>query len=258
MPYLLALFVRTLRRRMHLGWIVWFTLICVLLCGLVLSLGGVQLLRTDRYFFQSEISQVDGTKCQTQSDAAISVAAPREVTTAEARAGYQREMFRQLSALLIDRWVGLEGVLAIVSHPSRDMSLFVSSLREDPRAGSESIYQKIAKTKYKRSETFTFLTVPGVVGLLALSGSLLVVLVGTLSIGVLVLGTEVIAERWFGNDFLLSIVGASMAYVVCQMNFPYLTAIYFGELWVGFLVLNLLQRFKFRAGPVLSTKHPAR
>jgi hypothetical protein len=164
-------------------------------------------------------------------------------------------MFRQLGALVIDRWVGLEGVLAIVSYPSRDLSLLVNAVTEDPRAGVESTYQKLAGTRYKRSDTFTFLTVPGVVALLALSGSLLCVFAGMFGIGVLVLGTEIVADRWFRNDFLLSIIGASMAYVVCQMNFPYLTAIYFGQLWLGLVFLRIVQGFNLRARTVATTTH---
>jgi hypothetical protein len=166
-------------------------------------------------------------------------------------------MFRQLGALVIDRWVGLEGVLAIVSYPSRDLALLANSLREDPRSGVESTYQKLAGTRYKHSETFTFLTVPGVVALLALSGSLLCVFAGMFGIGLFVLGTEIVADRWFRNGFLLSIIGASMAYVVCQMNFPYLTAIYFGQLWLSLVFLKIIQTFK-PTRTVATTTHSTR
>ncbi len=89
-------------------------------------------------------------------------------------------MFRQVMLLASDRWVGLEGVLAVAG--STDVSpgapLFVAGLREPATNGVDSIYQRIAHSQYVYLPNFTYLTLPGAVAVLAYSGAPAVVFGG--------------------------------------------------------------------------------
>lgn len=149
----------------------------------------------------------------------------------------RRNMAIQVANLFVDRWIGMEGVLAVSAHPHLGYALFLDGIREDPRKGNYSKYQLIAKSGYKESERFTFLTLPGIVAVLFYSGSFLTVLLGMIIATIVMIGTEVAASRWVGNPFLLSMTGFAMTHVVCQVNFLYLTMIFFLQLWVALAVI---------------------
>ena len=142
-------------------------------------------------------------------------------------------MVQQVINLIVGRWIGLEGVLAVSSHPNLGADHFLNAIREDPNKGNNSLYQLISKLTYPQSERFTFLTLPGIIAVLYYSGSLLIVFAGMIFVLLLMLATEWVTLRCTGNPFLQSIVGMAMANVVCQLNFPYLAMIFFLQLWVA-------------------------
>jgi hypothetical protein len=153
-------------------------------------------------------------------------------------------MVREVSRLFLERWIGLEGVLAVSSYPDTGLPLFLEGIREDPKKGNDTLYQRISKSQYQASERFTFLTLPGIVGVLFYSGSLATVVAGTLFVTLLMMATELAALRLTANPFLVSLVALGMANVAAQMNFVYLSAIFVAQLWVAIAFVWLL-----RAGP---------
>jgi hypothetical protein len=153
-----------------------------------------------------------------------------------------KPMASQLSKLFVDRWIGLEGVLAVSSYARVGFPMLAEALREDPKKGSAALYQKISKSDVLVSERFTFGTLPGIVGVLFYSGSFVIVFCGTLLITILLMATERAALRFTGNQFLASIMALGITNVVCQSNFPYLTAVYIAQLWVAIAFVWLLQR----------------
>jgi len=146
-------------------------------------------------------------------------------------------MSKQLLNLLVRRWIGLEGVLAVSSHPHLGTGLLLDAMNEDPKKGNNSLYQLISKSPYQESESFTFLTLPGIIAILYYSGSLLIVFMGVIFVLLLMLATEWVALRITGNLFLQSVVGISLANVIAQLNFPYLGMIFFLQLWVALVVI---------------------
>jgi hypothetical protein len=111
---------------------------------------------------------------------------------------------------------------------------------EDPRAGNAALYQQISRAKYQAQAGFTFLTLPGVVAVMSYSGSAWVVLLGMMFVTSIVLATEATFRRLFHNEFLCAVVGVAMANTLAQMNFPYLTVIFFLEMWVTLAGLWLM------------------
>jgi hypothetical protein len=160
-----------------------------------------------------------------------------------------RNMARELPQLVVQRWIGLEGVLAAGSASGRGWPLLVEGVTDSPKRGSESLFQQIAKlTPYRTDpKAFTFLTNAGPVAILHLSGSLAVVLLGMAAIGALVLATEEAARVWIGNPFLLAVSGAALANVVAQTTFFYLTVIFLAQLWIALACLGALQRLRWRS-----------
>lgn len=153
-----------------------------------------------------------------------------------------RPMVGQLSKLFVDRWIGIESVLAVSSSAQVGFPLLAEALREDPKKGSAGMYQIISNSGAVISDRFTFGSLPGVVGVLFYSGSFAIVLCGMMLVTMLMVATERAALRFTGNQFLASVMALGLANVVCQINFPYITAVYIAQLWVAIAFVWLLQR----------------
>ena len=154
-------------------------------------------------------------------------------------------MTYELPKLFIQRWVGLEGLFTAGATPNRGRHLLIAAIKDDPKQGVQSLFQRLAKVPAVADPTkFTFLTNAGPVALLLLSGSLTVVFLGmALIVAVLVL-TEEINRKWTGNPFLLTVSGAALANVICQTTFPYLTAIFLLQMWVAIAFLAAIARLR--------------
>ena len=165
-----------------------------------------------------------------------------------------RTMKKQIPNLLVYRWVGLEGVLAVSVVPGRAHDLLLTAIAGDPRRGGESLYQRHAKPQFlaEKPEKFTFLTNAGVVAILWFSGSLIVVLAGMALVTAIMMLTEQLALHLTGNPFLLAVAGAALANVVVQTTFPYLTAVFLVQLWAAFCFIGALQRL---SSPRIAAEH---
>jgi len=157
---------------------------------------------------------------------------------------YQRDvLLRQLPALFVHRWVGLEGVLVVGAVSGRGRDLFIAALTNDPKLGADSLFQQHAKTNFLASDakTFTFLSNSGIIALLFYSDSFLIVMAGMAMITAILMATERLMELASRNTFLLAVAGAASANVVCQMTFPYLVGVFLAQLWVAIAFLALVQ-----------------
>ena len=161
-----------------------------------------------------------------------------------ANADLGRNIRLEIPQLVVQRWVGLEGVLAVGSLPERSAALLVTAITESPKTGADSLYQRTARIRYRVDDTrtFTFGSNAGPVAVLLFSGSLVVVALGmALIVGVL-LATEAAAARWTGNPFLLAVAGAALANVVSQTTFFDPTAVFLFQLWIAIAFIAVLQR----------------
>ena len=206
----------------------------LLAVAFVLSLGFVQVERSFIYFSSAPAT----APAEGNADPKVP---PHPSPTA---GDYVPQMIQQLPWLIVGRWVGLEGALALSSYSGTDARLFVEGMTENPRQGNSSFYQKIAHSSYRESTQFTFLTLPGIAGVLLYSGSVIVVGAGLAVVTVLMLGIEVAIRTWLPNPFLLGVSAAAMANVLCQLNFPYLALVFFIELTVTLILLWALQVFQ--------------
>jgi len=150
-------------------------------------------------------------------------------------------MAKQVSQLFIDRWIGLEAVLAVSSWPDIGLNLFIQGVFEDPSIGVNSIYQTISNSPYMELKSMTFLTLPGAVAVLFYSGSITVVFCGMIFFSTLLLICEIFVTRLLRNPFLTAIICLGLANALCQMNFPYLFMIFFIELILTVFLFYLLQ-----------------
>jgi len=159
-------------------------------------------------------------------------------------ARYYREVVeRQLGRLLVQRWVGLEGVLIASSAPGRGYELFRAALADSPRLGADSLFQKAANVPYAtRDPRFTFLTNAGPVALLSFSGSVLLPFLGMAMLVLILIVMEHAAAHFTANPFFVAVAGAGLANVASQMTFPYLALIFLLQLAVAICFVAVLQR----------------
>jgi hypothetical protein len=169
------------------------------------------------------------------------------ITTGEAPSRRHIDLaVREVAGLFVTRWIGLEGVMASATYPDRGMALFYDAVREDPKRGAESIYQRVAGNPYPKIQGFTFLTLPGAMAVLGYSNSLVVVTLGMLALTAFVIGIDIFARRLLDNRFLSATIGVGMANVIVQMNFPYIAAVFMLELFVSIVALWLLVTWSMR------------
>lgn len=190
------------------------------------------------------------------SEAASAPAIRPEISEQVKRARW-KGMLMEMSKLVVDRWIGLEGVLAVVSHDGTGWPLFLRSLVELPESGTEAIYQRMSNAQYQAFENFTFMTIPGPMAILLYSGKL-TVLAGGLAMLFL---TGVLAERLanylVGNIFARATIGVALAYLVVQTNFPRVQFFFLIEL-LGFIAGLYLARIIVTApGSRKATPSPA-
>ena len=161
----------------------------------------------------------------------------------------ERTVYKQVPTLLVHRWIGLEGVLAVGAAADRSPKLLVEAITESPKTGGQSLFQRTAKANLHytvESEELIFLSNAGPVAVLLFSGSLAIVFAGMALIGAVLVLTEELTRRLTGNPFLLAVSGAALANVVSQTTFFYLTLIFLAQLWVAVGFLAVLQRLDFR------------
>jgi len=157
-----------------------------------------------------------------------------------------RTMAFQLPHLFVQRWVGLEGTLVVGAAPDRGADRLAEVLMTDPAAGAQSLYQQLAKVHFlsENPDKFTFLANTGIVAILLFSGSLTIVFLGLAFVAALMIVTEICITRLLDNDFFRALAGVSLANVVAQTTFPYLTLIFFLQLCVAIAFLAWLHRLK--------------
>ena len=148
-----------------------------------------------------------------------------------------------LLKLIVDRWIGLEGILAVSSYYYRGIPLFISAIKENPKKGVDSIYQHIANSQYKKFSDYTFLTLPGIIAILYYSDSLMLVFIGAFLISSFLMFIESVVLRVSHNHFLAAVLGLALANIVCQLNFPYIGIVNVAILFLSGLIIAVIHRF---------------
>lgn len=149
-----------------------------------------------------------------------------------------------LLQLSVDRWIGLEGLMAVQAYPKKNADLLRQALNEKPEAGVPDIYQTISNSIYLKSDgtKFRFATLPGAAAFLYYSGSLFIVLLGMVFFSFAVLVIEFVIGALTANPILCSLYGVVMASNVAQFGgSPRLSLPYFFMLACGILLIWMVQ-----------------
>lgn len=165
--------------------------------------------------------------------------------------------------LAVDRWIGLEGVMAVRSYPAKGATFLLEAMKEKREIGKSTLYQEVCRSSYRWTDanTWQFASLPGAAAFLYYSGSLWVVMLGMLAFALLVLFSESLIFVLTANPLLCSLYGLTAANSVAQFGVaprqagPYFFMIFCGILAIWFvqsrLFFGLLQKLGlYKDGPV--------
>ena len=120
---------------------------------------------------------------------------------------------------MVNRWIGIEGVMAISSYAGKNNALLWKMLTEKREIGKVTAYQEVSKSGYQTPDAkFQFGSMPGMSGFLYYSGSLWVVFAGMVGIAVLVFLSERLIFWLTSNPIICSLYGMILANTVVQFG----------------------------------------
>ena len=148
----------------------------------------------------------------------------------------------QFLLLLSERWIGLEGVMSTSSYPAIGIETFKQGWLDMPSYARKPVYERVANSiyissSYKNADMYNFLSIPGFVAMLHLSGSLAVVGFGIFIVLVIFSLGEYLIFRGLQNPFILSLYGMIVAMMLHQFGGLYVNLIQLFE--IGSMMLFL-------------------
>jgi hypothetical protein len=154
----------------------------------------------------------------------------------------------------IDRWVGIEGLMAVASYPDKNFDLLIRGLMEFGSNPMGGIYQEISLAHYRLMdmEKFIFASIPGPIGFFYYSGSLAIVFLGMFALTFFLVLFEVLALHLTSNPIVCSFYGFSLANFVSQFGvFPRNSIPYLVFLFAALIFISCIQSRIFCVGPDL-------
>jgi hypothetical protein len=133
---------------------------------------------------------------------------------------FRSGLIDKVVSLSVDRWIGLEGVMAVVSYPNKSIELFKEVAFEKRELGGVTKYQNIANSHYQWTDTdaWQFASLPGMAAFLFISGSKWVVLIGAFSFVFILQMAEMAVSKLTANPLLCSLLGITMANTIAQFG----------------------------------------
>lgn len=132
----------------------------------------------------------------------------------------QNRHLRQVSGLFVDRWIGLEGVMAVAAYPGKSPGLLKTALTDRRTLEKTAVFEKISGSDFQAldAEKHQFARLPGPVALFYYSGSLWAVMGGMFALGLVVLGLEAVTWSLARNPLLCALVGMTVANNAAQLS----------------------------------------
>lgn len=145
----------------------------------------------------------------------------------------------RILSLVVDRWIGLEGVMAVSSYPEKSKKLLFEAITEKRAIGSTTKFQEIAHSHYRWVDTnvWQFASLPGAAAFFYFSGSLWVVMLGMAVFSILLQLSEQFIFRLTSNPLLCSIIGLTLANTISQFGITPRQDIPFYSMIFGFVIL---------------------
>ncbi len=155
--------------------------------------------------------------------------------------------------LFIDRWLGIEGVMAISSLQNLGYDLFKSSLSEVYDEQKPSFYDELILSSYAKSDFNKnhYVSMSGIVGFLYYTGSLTFVFMAMFSLCIISSFIEVISYKFSaGNMIFASLIGQVLSYRLSNFGYvPANTGLLISAILVNSFIMYILIKL-----PVFASK----
>jgi hypothetical protein len=150
------------------------------------------------------------------------------------------------SKFFVERWVGLEGVMAVSAFPKKGSDLFLEALTEKAEIGKSTLYQKVSLAHYRFMDMtkFQFASLPGAIAFFYYTNSLLMVMLGMMLLTIILLFSEKMVHCLTANPLLSSFWGCAVANTIAQLGvapsglLPYFTMSLAAILAIKFIQSN--------------------
>lgn len=146
----------------------------------------------------------------------------RRALYADIPAGYslRQDLFREAARLVVDRWVGIEGVMSLQAYPGKSPGLLMRALTESRELDKTSLYESICNSRYQNINLtkYQFSSIPGPVALFYYSGAAWAALAGLFLLGLMVLVFEEAVWSLTRNPFMCSLLGMMAANNAAQFG----------------------------------------
>lgn len=125
-------------------------------------------------------------------------------------------LIRRLS---VDRWVGLEGVMAVSAYPGKSNDLLIRAAKERRGKDNVDLYTgDVSQSGFQDTSKYHFATLPGMFAFWYYSGSLLVVFFGAAILTTIVIAVERGIGKVTHNPILAGQVGGYAAIMAVQLG----------------------------------------
>ncbi|MDO8805338.1 MAG: hypothetical protein Q7R35_13015 [Elusimicrobiota bacterium] len=158
----------------------------------------------------------------------------------------------QLTGLIVDRWVGLEGVMAVYSYPEKSVSTLIKAAAEKRTISAKPMYESVSASQYQLMDKkkHQYGSIPGAAGFFYYSGRIPVVFTGIFLLGLLVFISENIVWRATKNPLMCSLIGLAAANTVAQFGTaPRQMIPHFVMIFIAVFIIRLVEKHpQFTAG----------
>lgn len=156
------------------------------------------------------------------------------------------EAIAGVETLLIDRWLGIEGVMSLVSHQCLGWDLWKQAWQEKYSHSGTSMYDLVvlgASTEGLKHHHF--ISIPGIVAFFYYPGSILFLFLSMIMLGFLAAGVEWFVYKFGGaNVILCALMGQLVAYRYAHFGYvPAQSYLLFGSLFLNVLIIYLFDRY---------------
>lgn len=204
LPYLIVLYAKRLPKGQAGKRAKWIVLL-VWLCLLAVSLSLVMVLR------YSEGSPIDASSNKSQM----------VVKDSTSLGTFVGQISNRVAHLAVDRWIGLEGVMAVVSYPEKNFGLFAKVLQEKRDIGKVDFFtREISRAGVTDIDAikFQYASIPGGIAFFYFTGSLWGVLAGMVCLTSVMLVSERAVYFLTRNPYMCSFWGMGVAQTLASFG----------------------------------------
>lgn len=195
-----------------------------------------------RYVFNRDMSRkstllaASASKSSTLGQSTTELGITQKISEAN-KLGSFNSTLTAIKSLAIERWVGMEGLMAVVGYPNKGISLFKEALLEPSfKNDGKSFFNKIADQKLQemmkemKSHKNISTTVPGPIAFFYYTGNKIFVLLGMLSFCVVIYLLELVMWKLFsGFEYVRIYISVFMTFDFYQFG---ISPISFVKYWL--------------------------